>query len=85
MRPVRQYPDAPATEPAQVESATDVDRSDLSAVQETCPSETVVWVNTKSGVYHLPGERWYGATESGEYWCQSKADGQGYRETRNGQ
>ena len=32
-----------------------------------------VWVNTKSGVYHCPGTRWYGATKNGEYMTESQA------------
>ena len=52
---------------------------------QTCPRDSVVWVNTKSGVYHLPGMRWYGRTAEGEYMCRSAADKAGYRSTHNGQ
>jgi hypothetical protein len=38
-----------------------------------------VWVNTKSGVYHCPGTRWYGATKQGEYMTQAEAQKKGYR------
>ena len=38
-----------------------------------------VWVNTKSGVYHCPGTRWYGQTKQGEYMKQSEAQDKGYR------
>jgi hypothetical protein len=38
-----------------------------------------VWVNTKSGVYHCPGTRWYGATKSGEYVTESQARAAGDR------
>lgn len=55
------------------------------AAQRHCPRDTVVWLNTRSGIYHLKGERWYGITEYGAYVCQKEADGAGYRETRNGQ
>jgi hypothetical protein len=36
-----------------------------------------VWVNTKSGVYHCSGTRWYGVTKNGEYATerQARADG----------
>ena len=50
-----------------------------------CPNDSVVWVNTKSGVYHLEGERWYGATKDGAYVCRKEADAEGDRMTRNGQ
>jgi hypothetical protein len=38
-----------------------------------------VWVNTKSGVYHCPGTRWYGATKSGEYTTEKQARAAGDR------
>jgi hypothetical protein len=55
------------------------------SAQRHCPQDTVVWVNTKTGVYHLKGERWYGATKSGAYVCRKEADAEGDRMTRNGQ
>jgi hypothetical protein len=58
--------------------------SELEAKQH-CPNDTVVWVNTKTGVYHLKGERWYGATKEGVYVCRKEADAEGDRMTRNGQ
>jgi len=53
--------------------------------KQHCPNDTVVWVNTKTGVYHLKGERWYGATKDGAYVCRKEADAEGDRMTRNGQ
>jgi hypothetical protein len=53
--------------------------------QQHCPHDVVVWVNTKTGVYHLKGERWYGATKDGAYVCRKDADAEGDRITRNGQ
>lgn len=38
-----------------------------------------VWVNTRSGVYHCPGSRWYGNTKQGEYMTQKQAQEKGYR------
>ena len=38
-----------------------------------------VWVNTRSGVYHCPGTRWYGNTKQGEYMTQKQAQEKGYR------
>jgi hypothetical protein len=55
------------------------------SAQQHCPEDTIVWVNTKTGVYHLKGERWYGATKDGAYVCRKEADGEGDRMTRNGQ
>ena len=53
--------------------------------KQHCPNDTIVWVNTKTAVYHLRGERWYGATKDGAYVCRKEADAEGDRMTRNGQ
>jgi hypothetical protein len=53
--------------------------------QQSCPKDTVVWVNTRTGVYHFKGQRWYGSTKEGCYECQKEADHEGDRSTRNGQ
>jgi hypothetical protein len=55
------------------------------AAQKHCPADTVVWLNTRSGIYHLKGERWYGRTKHGAYVCKKEADAAGDRETENGQ
>jgi hypothetical protein len=44
-----------------------------------CPAETVVWVNTKSKVYHFAGSREYGKTKRGAYMCESQATAAGDR------
>jgi hypothetical protein len=56
-----------------------------SEAQQHCPADTVVWVNTPTGIYHFKGMRWYGATIHGAYVCQKEGDQAGYRATRNGQ
>jgi hypothetical protein len=38
-----------------------------------------VWVNTKSGVYHKEGDRWYGKTKEGKYMTEDEAIKAGYR------
>ncbi len=55
------------------------------AAQKHCPADLVVWLNTRSGIYHLKGERWYGRTKHGAYVCKKEADAAGDRETENGQ
>ena len=53
--------------------------------QQHCHSETVVWLNLPSGVYHYKGERWYGRTNGGAFVCRAEADRAGDRASRNGQ
>lgn len=53
--------------------------------QQHCPSDTIVWLNLPTGIYHLKGERWYGRTRHGAYVCEKEADRAGDRPTRNGQ
>ncbi len=43
----------------------------------SCPGDTVVWLNQNTGVYHLPGDRWYGRTKHGAYECESQAEAEG--------
>jgi hypothetical protein len=50
-----------------------------------CPGDRIVWVNTRSGVYHFQGERYFGSTKQGKFVCQHEADREGDRPTRNGQ
>ena len=53
--------------------------------RQHCPTDTVVWVNTKTGVYHFKGQRWYGNTRAGAFECVKDANKEGDRATRNGQ
>lgn len=53
--------------------------------QQHCPSETIVWLNLPSGVYHYKGERWYGRTKNGAFVCRAEADRVGERASRSGQ
>ena len=43
------------------------------AAQSHCPSDTVVWLNTKTGIWHEKGMRWYGNTKQGAYVCRKEA------------
>ena len=50
--------------------------------KQHCPSDTVVWLNLNTGVYHFKGEHLYGNTKNGAYVCQKEADKAGDRATR---
>lgn len=53
--------------------------------QAHCPNDTVVWLNTRTGIYHFRGQRWYGNTRQGAYECRREANKEGDRPTHNGQ
>jgi len=47
--------------------------------KDHCPADTVVWVNMRSQVYNLSGERWYGRTAGGAFVCKLEAERAGFR------
>jgi hypothetical protein len=49
------------------------------SLQQAGDPNVTVWVNTKSGVYHCPGTRWYGKTQEGKYMKQREAQASDYR------
>jgi hypothetical protein len=53
--------------------------------KQHCPSDTVVWLNIPTGVFHFKGQRWYGRTKDGAFVCKKEAVKEGDRATRNGQ
>ena len=48
-----------------------------------CPSDTVVWVNLDSKIYHFAGNKSYGTTKSGAYMCERDATVAGSRAAKN--
>ena len=44
------------------------------AAKQACPNDIVVWLNTRTGIYHYKGQKWYGATTVGAYVCKAEAD-----------
>jgi hypothetical protein len=49
-----------------------------------CPSDTVVWVNPRTGIYVFRSDqRWYGKTKPGAYVCQLEGKTAGYRATKS--
>ena len=79
-------PSAPATAPASNAGAPSVPRAgeyttELAA-RASCPSDTVVWVNTPSRVYHYAGTHYYGHTKRGAFMCEANARAAGNRAAR---
>jgi hypothetical protein len=37
-----------------------------------CPTDTIVWANLNSKIYHFSGHRSYGTTKSGAYMCEGE-------------
>jgi hypothetical protein len=82
-------PSAPASTPASNVGAPSATRTgeyttELQA-RARCPSDTVVWVNTPTRIYHYSGTRYYGHTRRGAYMCETDARAAGYRATRSRQ
>ena len=48
-----------------------------------CPTDTVVWANLKSKVYHFSGTRFYGETKNGAYMCERDTAAAGMRAAKN--
>jgi hypothetical protein len=48
-----------------------------------CPSDTVVWVNLHSKIYHYAGHKTYGKTKTGAYMCERVTTAQGMRASKN--
>ena len=46
------------------------------------PAKGMVWVNTKSGVFHSEGDRWYGKTKTGKFMSEADAKAAGYKESQ---
>jgi hypothetical protein len=60
-------------------AAPGADTASSSLPTDTAAGSTRVWVNTRSGVYHCPDDRWYGKTKQGAYMSEAEARTHGYR------
>ena len=60
-----------------------VNRAPAADAPKADPSVVRVWVNLNSGVYHLPGSKWYGKTANGRYMSEQSALEAGYRGAGN--
>ena len=53
------------------------------AIVAPTASPGLVWVNTRSKIYHYPGHRWYGGTQQGKYVSEAEAIAEGDRAAQN--
>jgi hypothetical protein len=75
----------PATSPAPA-ATTPTGANQFAAEAQAkahCPSDTVVWANLSSKVYHFGGYKDYGTTKKGAYVCEKDATAQGFRAAKN--
>jgi hypothetical protein len=61
---------SPSKDSATVEAGQFADEGSAKA---RCPTDTVVWVNLPSKVYHFAGTKSYGTTKRGAYMCEKEA------------
>ena len=45
----------------------------------SCPTDSVVWVNLKSKIYHTSASKVYGKTKNGAYMCEKESTAAGFR------
>src|SRR5260370_363979 len=76
----------PAGKPAPAAATAATGAEQFAAValaKARCPSDTVVWANLKSKIYHFSGHKDYGNTKDGAYMCEKDATAQGVRAAKN--
>ena len=67
-------PPTAAARPAPTASANPVGANQFSTEAQAkarCPTDTVVWANLRSKIYHFSGNKNYGNTKSGAYMCSA--------------
>ena len=80
-------PPAPAAAPAapQKPAMTATEKATPPQVEaKVAPAKGMVWVNTKSKVFHQEGDRWYGKTKEGKFMTEADAVKEGYRPSKEG-
>jgi hypothetical protein len=66
----------PAQQPSQPKGGVTLEAgqfADEASTKARCPTDTVVWVNLPSKVYHFAGTKSYGTTKRGAYMCEKEA------------
>jgi hypothetical protein len=75
---VRPAPSTPTTGPVGANQF-----STEAQAKARCPSDTVVWVNLTSKIYHFSGTKDYGTTKHGAYMCERDTAASGMRAAKN--
>jgi hypothetical protein len=76
----------PAPKPARTMAAAPTGANQFANeadAKSRCPSDTVVWVNEKSKIYHFSGHKDYGHTKVGAYMCEKDATAAGDRAAKD--
>jgi hypothetical protein len=76
----------PAAKPAPTAASAPSGANQFAAEAQAkarCPSDTVVWANLDSKIYHFSGNKNYGNTKEGVYMCEKDATSQGIRAAKN--
>ncbi len=79
-------PPAPTAERAPGVSASPAAANEFSTEAQAkarCPTDTVVWVNLTSKIYHFSGTKNYGNTKHGAYMCERDTAAAGMRAAKN--
>jgi eukaryotic-like serine/threonine-protein kinase len=79
VQPTTARPATPQNLPVTPPAASPTSPSPKPARQYPGKPEILVWVNTKTGIYHCPGSRWYKNTADGALMPQRQAQQRGYR------
>jgi hypothetical protein len=70
--------------PAPAAASTGVNQYTTEALAKArCPSDTVVYVNLNSKIYHFAGHKDYGNLKNGAYMCEKDTVGAGARAAKN--
>jgi hypothetical protein len=75
---------APKQAPAPAAATTGANQFTSEALAKArCPSDTVVYVNLNSKIYHFAGHKDYGTLKRGAYMCEKDTAGAGARAAKN--